>query len=60
MGASLAVKLEQHMGWADQPILMKSIEFDSPPILENLGPSNQGDIVVMDDIKRFLKNLLNP
>jgi len=65
MGASFVVKLEQHVGWAYQPILVKSIEFDSLPIfenlgLENLGPSNQGDVVVMDDIKRFLKNLLNP
>jgi hypothetical protein len=39
---------------------MESIQFDSLPIVENLGPSNQGDVVVMDDIKRFLKNFLDP
>ena len=54
------VKLEQHVGWADQPILMESIEFDSLSIVENFGTSNQGDVMVMDDIKRFLKNLLDP
>jgi hypothetical protein len=60
MGANFMVKLEQHVGWADQPILMESIEFDSLSIVENFGTSNQGDVMVMDDIKRFLKNLLDP
>jgi len=60
MGTNFMVKLEQHVGWADQPILMESIEFDSLSIVENFGTSNQGDVMVMDDIKRFLKNLLDP
>ena len=59
MGASFVVKLEQHVGWADQLILMESVELDSLLIVENLGPSNQGDVVVVDDIKRSLKNLLD-
>jgi len=39
---------------------MESVELDSLPIVENLRPSNQGDVVVVDDIKRSLKNLLDP
>jgi hypothetical protein len=40
IGASFVVKLEQQVGWADQPVFMESIEFDSVPIFENLRPSN--------------------
>jgi hypothetical protein len=60
MSTNFTVKLEQHMSWADQPIFMESIEFDSLSIVENLGTSNQGDVMVMDDIKRFFQNLPDP
>ena len=60
MGARFTVELEQHVGRADQPVLMEGIEFDTLSILENLRSSDQRDVVVVDNIKRFLKNLLDP
>ena len=59
MRASFTVELEQHVGWADQPVLMDGIEFDPLAILENLRSSNQGDVVLVDNIERFRKNLLD-
>ena len=59
MRASFTVELEQHVGWTYQPVLMEGVEFDPVAILENLRSSNQGDVVVVDNIKRFLKDLFD-
>jgi len=48
------------MGWTNQPIFMESIELDSLTVVEDLWPSDQRNVVVMDNIKRLFKNLFDP
>ena len=51
------VESEEHMGGADQPVLVHRIELDGFSELQNLGPSHEGNVVVVNDIKTFLQNL---
>ena len=55
-GADLAAELKQHVGRADQPILMKRIELDGATILKDIRSADERDVVKVNDVERLLKN----
>ena len=52
----ITIKLKQDMSGAPQPVFVHGVELQPLPIFENSRPSNQRDIVIMDNIKAFLQN----
>ena len=49
-GAGFPIELEQHVGRADQPVLMRCVEFQRAAETEHTGSSHERDVVVVDDI----------
>ena len=48
--ASLAIKLEQHMGGANKPVFVRGVELDAVTVAKHLRASYERNIVKMDHI----------
>ena len=54
-----AVESEKHVSRTNQPVLMHRVELNTGTILQDLWPTDQRNIVVVNDVKPLLQNLLN-
>ena len=50
-GTRCSVEAEQHVGRANKPILVHRMELDALSIFIDFRPTDQRDIVIVDDIK---------
>src|SRR6266852_8490444 len=57
VGAGLAVEFKEHMRRADQPVFVQRIEFRGPSIPEDIRSADERDVVIVNHVKRLLKNL---
>ncbi len=50
-------ELEEDVGGTDQPVFVKRVELDPPPIRQDRGSPHQGDVVVVDHVEAGIENL---
>jgi len=59
-GTRCSVKSEQYVGRANEPILVHRMELDTLPIFIDFRPTDQRDVVIMDDIKAPFQDSPDP
>ena len=59
-GTRCSVESEQHVGRANEPILVHRVELDTLSIFIDFWPTDQRDVVIVDDIKAPFQDSPDP